>query len=62
MRILFILLGLFLWICILPALIIGAFLGFLAAGIGGGLLLALAVPVILFIIGLYLIYKGIRSR
>ena len=62
MRILYILIGLFLWICILPALIIGALLGFLAAGIGGGLLLALTVPTILVILGLYLIYKGIKSR
>lgn len=62
MRILYILLGLFLWICILPVLIIGALLGYLAAGIGGGLLVAIAAPVILFIVGAYLLIKGIRSR
>lgn len=62
MRILYILIGLFLWICILPALFIGALLGYLAAGLGGGLLIALAVPVILFFLGAYLIYKGIKSR
>ncbi len=58
MRILYIILGIFLWLCIPAVLIIGAFLGYLAADIGGGLLCALGSPVILFIIGIFFMQLG----
>ena len=46
--------GLFLWIRILPALIIAALLGYIAAGLGGGLLAALAAPLLLhYVINLW---------
>lgn len=60
MKIVHVLLGLFLWVCIPVAFVIGIIFGLFAGGIGGGLLCAIGVPFILFILGLFFLLSGIK--
>jgi len=61
MKITRILLGLFLWVCVPVAFGAGIVFGLFGGGVGGGLLCALGVPLILFILGLLLIIQGIKK-